>query len=90
MRNRFPERVTIDALLAGPHTEFHRLRCIAAVCVVMRQFDHAIVETLCVHRLKGGRDSFVQQLAALDQHRIVGDIAGQRVFEAAAASMIRL
>src|SRR5713226_9506227 len=48
---------------------------------MMRQLDEMIVQLLCEHRLKRYSGSLVQELAALEQQRVVGDLLRQRMLE---------
>src|SRR5260370_15927364 len=68
-------------LLARPPQVFDRLGEVIAASVMMRQIAQTIVESIGVKRLYRHRRALVQQLAALDQQRVIRDLLRQRMLE---------
>jgi hypothetical protein len=72
-------------LLCGPGFRpaqvFHRLGYVAAAVEVMGQLGQMILQPIAKQILDRLGRAFVQQPAALDKHRVVGNFLGQGMLE---------
>src|SRR6266849_9660744 len=68
-------------LLARPPKIFDRLGEVIAASVMMRQIAQMVVQLLGEHRLQRLTGALVQELAPLDQQRVVGDLLRQRMLK---------
>src|SRR5216683_5442853 len=74
-------RRALQRLLARPPQVFDRLADVIAEAVMTRQLAQVIVQLPGEHRLQRNSGALVQELAALDQQRVIGDLLRQRVLE---------
>src|ERR1700730_17817690 len=78
---RFGVCRSLDRLLRRQPQVFDRLRNVIAAAVMTRQLAQMVVQLLGEHRLERLAGAFVQELAALDQPRVVSHFLRQRVLE---------
>src|ERR1700720_2393315 len=79
--DRINMRRALQRLLPCAPEIFDRLADVIAAAVMMRQLTQMIVQLLGEHRLQCVSGALVQEFAASNQQRVVGDLLRERMLE---------